>query len=529
MNRFDKGKIQMLLIKGLLTLSIILIILYVPNILSFFTGSYFTKDEENIILTAAKQYINDYKEISNYTEYCLSFNTLEDSSLLSSESFVDSKLLDNYVVKYSKDTDNYQITKINYCHNIKSPNKLLSNIVLNNNQCLLAKKDNIYYLAGSKNECNNNYLWYSGKLWRVISYNTDNKLIQLIMDNSATVLQFGNNAIYDGSYIDQWLTQEFLPTLVNYNQYLSMFKFGTVDRYVGLLNSTEYNSICSNKNCYLLDNTINKSFWFIDSIGNNKINSIYTSTKAVMPTLQGLGVRPVIYMHGDIVINDGVGSIDNPYRIENNNNELLNEHTSGEYVEFDNALFRIVAIEDGMTKITSVSIPDTLQNKQFDSYSSNNYRSASINYYLNNNYYNSISDNYKAMIVPNTTWYIGSSNGNVFNYKLNICAYLDNNTSVKDCIKTTNVATATIGMPRYGELFTTQLDRSTSKTFWTLSPYYTTSLRGINDQGWLFTNIDVFPNLFLNIRPSFYLDPKVKVSCNYDYCGTYEHPYDLVL
>lgn len=65
-------------------------------------------------------------------------------------------------------------------------------------------------------------------------------------------------------------------------------------------------------------------------------------------------VRPVIVIKRDSLIYGGDGTKDNPYLLtaKKNESKKLNEHTSGEYVEFSNLSWRIVHInENGTTRL----------------------------------------------------------------------------------------------------------------------------------------------------------------------------------
>ncbi len=66
------------------------------------------------------------------------------------------------------------------------------------------------------------------------------------------------------------------------------------------------------------------------------------------------GVRPVITVSPDVVLGDGDGTYENPYReIENHENEKLYDVvTSGEYVQFNDHLYRVVEKNASGTKLS---------------------------------------------------------------------------------------------------------------------------------------------------------------------------------
>lgn len=72
----------------------------------------------------------------------------------------------------------------------------------------------VIYYKNNDEECLKNYVWYSGKLWRIVAIYPDGKM-KLVTENNMTAIAWNaaNNTNYENSYIDQWLTREFLPTL----------------------------------------------------------------------------------------------------------------------------------------------------------------------------------------------------------------------------------------------------------------------------------------------------------------------------
>ena len=135
------------------------------------------------------------------------------------------------------------------------------------------------------------------------------------------------------------------------------------------------------------------------------------------------------------------------------------------------------------------------------------------------------------MIQPNTTWYLGyvgdgSSYGN-YHYKASICATVDANTSTQNCTKITDTSkytTASIALPRVGEMFTSQITRGTKAIFWTLTPYNTSYVRYVRTDG----NLAYYsPTNGYGARPSMYLKSTIKIAINNTGNGTYEKPYSI--
>ena len=231
---------------------------------------------------------------------------------------------------------------------------------------------------------------------------------------------------------------------------------------------------------------------------------------------------------GDIV--DGNGIIDNPYRLEGDNDTnlsgtLLNTRYSGEYIRFgndENNLYRIVSHENGTgTKIVSaepLKRDNTFITSAFDSNNSVNYSSSTtIGTFLNGEYLTSYVDStYSDMIEDSTTWYLGTV-GSGASYKL--AKYTD--------ISMSGYATSTeskVGLLRMGELMAGLFYRYDNNTFWwTLTPYSTSDVRYVGYNGLADYNT---PTYSYGVRPSLNLKSNVQI-VNGD--GTLNSPFTLAL
>ena len=129
------------------------------------------------------------------------------------------------------------------------------------------------------------------------------------------------------------------------------------------------------------------------------------------------------------------------------------------------------------------------------------------------------------MIERDTTWYLGTV-GSGTNYKASTCSTVDSNTDTKMCEKTTSTTIANIGLPRYGEIFTSQITRGTKDYFWTLTPYSASSVWYANGDGYL-NNFN--PTGVYGARPSMYLKSNIRIASSNTGDGTYEKPYDIEL
>ncbi|MBR7042108.1 MAG: hypothetical protein IKI04_01260, partial [Bacilli bacterium] len=279
-------------------------------------------------------------------------------------------------------------------------------------------------------------------------------------------------------------------------------------------------------------------WWLITPYSTSNVRSVnhYGSLSNNSPSSHAYGVRPSINLKSGLEFT-GDGSKSSPYKIVGdkedavNNTTLLSSRSVGEYVKFDNGLYRIVDTSGGITKLTRVDYlrdSGTVINKNFASTvyygkSSNTQSDDYWDYYLNNTWYNSISTTYKNMLVDGT-YYLGRYPNNA-NYKSAICndANLDSVTTA-NCTKYTSndtdkTWTGKVGLPRIGEMFSSQLGSgySTSSNMWIITPYSTSNVRNVNYIGYL--NYYSPSSDAYGVRPSVNLKSGIKITGGTGYVG----------
>ena len=402
----------------------------------------------------------------------------------------------------------------------------------------------------------NNYVWYSGKLWRAVSVNNDAKTTKLVTQwNISTITYSSGSTDFAGSYMEDWLNdttvdgflgnlrdyENFIVTDAKWNATLDATSLGSITRpsdsgtivtnAVGLLNMYEYQSSyhgTTYSNGYLnnglswltLTPFDTSSVRYVDSNNGNA----YRST----PTFAN-GVRPSINLKSSIKIVDGDGTIDNPYRLNGDNDSnlsgtLLSSRYSGEYIRFgsgENNLYRIVSHENGTgTKITSEK-PLKSSGEFITSVFGNNTTFSSentIGAFLNGDYLNSYVDStYSDMIEDSTIWYLGTV-GYGSSYKL--AKYTDTNMSST----TTSITNAKVGLLRLGELMAGQFDRYDNNTYyWTLTPYSASNVHNVYNRD---TANGDNPAIARGVRPSINLKSNVQITSG---TGTKSDPFVLTL
>ena len=399
----------------------------------------------------------------------------------------------------------------------------------------------------------NNYIWYSGKLWRAVSVNNEAKTTKLVTqwDISAINYSSGSTA-FEGSYMEEWLNdttvdgflgnlrdyENFIVTDAKWNATLDATRLGSITRpsnsgtivtdAVGLLNMYEYQSSNNGETNGYLNNGL--YWWTLTPYSTSNVRNVNSNGNANDrdPT-DAYGVRPSINLKSNVKIVDGDGTVDNPYRLNGDNDtdlsgNLLSSRYSGEYIKFgneENNLYRIVSHENGTgTKIVSAEPLKSSGTFITSAFGSNTTFSSTntIGTFLNGDYLTSYVDSsYSNMIEDSTTWYLGTV-GYGTSYKL--AKY----TNTTDNILTSSITTAKVGLLRHGELMAGQFDRYGNNTsYWTLTPYSASIVRNVSIHGYAGSNN---PTYAYGVRPSINLKSNVQI-VNGD--GTLNSPFQIQL
>ena len=406
----------------------------------------------------------------------------------------------------------------------------------------IVEEDEIIYFSGTNDCVNFNYVWYSGKLWRITAIYPDGTM-KMITDGMITSIAYGSKFYTDEnttSYMYQWLNQEFLPTLYNYENIIvedavwnaspgnetissklpvSGQEEVLVNASVGLLNSYEYYKSYQNTSSsngylnigyywWLLNpySASSSSVWYVSNYGNGN-NFGPSNTR---------GARPSIYLKSTIQLTGGSGTVDDPYRIKGDrenieeNVTLINTRGSGEYVKLVDEetapTFRIVGTEtingaistklvlnDYVRDTTDVDADSNTTEVLTRAFSTTTSWSSVSEIdqtywrgYLNNTWIKEVDPTYNSEtgtfgMLERGTYYLGSVTESNRNYKLSVCKTVDNGKSVQDCIDENTDETSTVqtsvmeysGLLRYGEMFASQFGTGSgnSSNMWLITSY----------------------------------------------------------
>lgn len=233
----------------------------------------------------------------------------------------------------------------------------------------LYEKDKYFYYKGVNV---NNYVYYSGRMYRIIDIDNG---IRMIDNDTSTSLVYGVDTDYSHSNIYNWL-KDYLESLKDYEVYLQENNWcnekvdvnnyncqKTINSYVGLLSTNDYLQ-AGGKNSYLNNETY---FWTLNVDMDNKplfinkegsVNNVASTDDNYF----SYGIRPVITLKDEVTIIDGDGSKNNPFIIENIGNALLKDNGVGSYVKYYGEDYRILKIEDDGVRLISNNTLDVEKN-----------------------------------------------------------------------------------------------------------------------------------------------------------------------
>ena len=452
----------------------------------------------------------------------------------------------------------------------------------NNDSCqTYIEEDGVTYVSGTKECIDFNYVWYSGKMWRIVSVNQDGTM-KMITDDAITSIAYNpqgdvnfydiskkDDASYTGSYIYQWLNEDFLDTLYNYQNIIvedstwnitnsnasstsaistklpetTLINNSTIGKNtpVGLLNSYEY--YLSYKNTSYGSGYLNIGYWWwlLNPYSSSTVWGVNDSGNGDSSgyPFNNYAARPSINLKSNIQLSGGSGTKDDPYTISGDkeqptiNTTLLNTRTIGEYVVFDEdgdistkEIYRIVGFEDGKTKLNKndyIKSGTTTLTKKFSTNTTygNGTTDDYWDYYLNNTWYNSLAQ--KSMLDEGAYYIKQVSTGT--SYKNSLCNTNNTNETTKTCTKTTTIWTGLVGIPRYGEMFASQQGSgyNSSSNICLITPYSSSNVRSVNRYG---ISGNYNPSDSNAARPSINLKSNIVITGG---SGTKSDPFTITL
>ena len=379
------------------------------------------------------------------------------------------------------------------------------------------KNASIYRYIGKVED---NYLEYSGILFRIVGIDKDNN-IKAISDSNLTLMYSGLEKGFDKSYVYKWLnksdekysgifennmdsTDKYLTNTYLCDDVVSDLKNINCEKNNNALKITlslyDYasaggkESYLNNGESYYLSTIDDKNNnYFINTTGDVGLNKI--SSKIY-------GVRPVITIKNDVALMHGDGSKTSPYAVIEKSISKLSDVYISKYINYSGSTYRVISTGENVKIALSDNIKDGDKYLEKTFGGKNNIYSTTkktIGEYLNNTYYKSIKNN---DLIVKSSYGIGSNTLDNLDY-----------TAVYSKTNTFN-----IGMLTLGDMFI-----SDTKNVLTMNRGIESSMiiNVINKDG------NVFGDLIASkyeVRPTMYLKGDISIVSG---DGSIDSPYEL--
>ncbi len=267
-----------------------------------------------------------------------------------------------------------------------------------------------------KGDVKDNYLLYSGMLYRIIGIDEKNN-IRAVSEDVVTMIYSGLEKGYADSYVNKWLnTQENVTGSGVYesNLYKTELLANTkvctdvidnltnitceesnFDNKIAILSLNDYKiaggktSFLNNgESYYLINNDSNDHNYYVAKDGEIGISKL--------PTRIG-GVRPVITIDNNTELIEGNGKKDSPYIIEKHDIKTLKDVYIGNYIKYNDEIFKVVNLDENSTKVAATKVLENENGevivKKYGSASNYSTDKNTLGQYLNSDYINSLKNN----------------------------------------------------------------------------------------------------------------------------------------
>ena len=268
-----------------------------------------------------------------------------------------------------------------------------------------------------KGDVTDNYLLYSCMMYRIIGIDEKNN-VRAVSEDVVTMIYSGLEKGYNDSYVNKWLNKQeeversgvyesnlyktdllahtkvctdVIDDLTNITCEESNF-----DNKIAILSLNDYKQaggktsfLNNGESYYLVTNDKNNHNYYVAKDGEIGISKLPTRIN---------GVRPVITIDNSAELIEGNGKKDSPYIIEKHDIKTLKDTYIGNYIKYNDQVFRIVSLDENTTKVAGTRVLENEEGeaivKKFSS-SSSNYSTDknTLGQYLNNDYLNSLKNN----------------------------------------------------------------------------------------------------------------------------------------
>ncbi len=422
------------------------------------------------------------------------------------------------------------------------------------NGCTTPGDNNYSYMGGCylKDYPTDNYIWYSGFLWRIMGINADGT-IRMMTNETVTFIPWGTSGTgldYDGSHVKEWLNNYFYNNLKGNDVITNQVwcsevttsstsarttcttNLSTTPAKVGLMSIDEYN-LAGGTNSYL---DLNQNQWTLTPYSSTVTWYSYGSSgnASGIDPINAYGVSPVINVASDTIITGGDGSLTTnwsketgPYILNEDKNveitgNLTDYATSGEYVIYAGKKYRVVDIDNsGNTKLI------------LDGY----YDESIATVFGSNNTFSTTAGIGKTLNETVLNWLVASSNTidrdklvtNYNWYQTNFALGNNYKISLEETNPTRNI-NATVGLIRIGEMLSgysssiitnNYTENNSFLAYWTLTPHTDTSKQwSINSA----SAVDSNTVSAMKMRPVIVIKADVTINGGN---GTWYNPYQI--
>ncbi len=278
-----------------------------------------------------------------------------------------------------------------------------------------------------KGEVKDNYISYSGFMYRILGIDTKNNIVA-VSEDVVTLMYAGLENGYSKSYVNKWLNSSDVEHSGKYES--SLFNSDLLDytlscddkienpenitcedinsdNKISLLSLNDYknaggkSSFINNNDSYsLVSLDKDGNVYYITPEGDISVNK---NMNAVF------GVRPVITINHETELLSGKGTKEKPYIIEKHDMKELGDAYIGSYVKVDNYTFKVVERGEEITKLASTEVLQGEEGPLVTTFgkSTNKYNKdkKTLGYYLNNDYLNTFES--KDLLLDKE-WYVGN-------------------------------------------------------------------------------------------------------------------------
>ena len=303
------------------------------------------------------------------------------------------------------------------------------------------ENDDYYYI----DDPDNNYVIYSGKLFRVIRI-LKSDIVKMVAEDTVGISALNRSESFDQSALSRWLNADsenpvstgiFENSLRDAHAFLTGSTF-CIDRIddashiactvnspevdVTMLTLEDYLStggakgfLNNGQEYWLASNTNDYQYWYVNSQGDLSISDYDT---------QLIGIRPVVFVNFNALVASGAGTRKDPFVLKGDivSPAKASELSGGKYVSYSDKLWRVIRVdENGAAELI---LQDYVRNSDGQEVSvsygtASSYSSSSgAGEYLNSTFLQTL-DRYEEFLEVHKWYYGGIKQADGFDYKGN--------------------------------------------------------------------------------------------------------------